>query len=114
MARKLSIKQIATTEDTDDPVVRVEFGAVESRLDAILPGYPEVEAIHVWWVESAVRGDMSTMIDELCSQLECAKVVFLSPLDFSDIRDRIDNYEEVTVDTPEGKQERLVCQWDYE
>lgn len=74
---EVKYKQIATTEDTNDPVVRVSIG--ESIMDVILDS--ENDAINVWMVQSREKGHMKRMLDDLVSQHDTNEVVFLHPLD---------------------------------
>lgn len=112
MSRELTFEQLATTEDTGELVLRAEFPDVGSMCDVILV---EGDALHVWLVESNVKGDMKRMIDEIVRQTGRQEVVFLSPLDFSNIRERVYDYEEVTETLPNGKkQKRLVTTWELD
>lgn len=112
MSRHLTFERIGTTEDTDDPVVQVSFDDVGSRADLIIPS--DDEEIRVWFVTSKVEGDMSRIIDEVVQQTDRTRVVFLSPLNLSGdggIRNKLHNYDEVTVNTPRGKQTQLIVDW---
>lgn len=116
MGRDLSIRQLATTEDTGEPVIRAEFEDTGSRLDAIL--CDDRSLVRVWTVHSNRKGDMKLMLDEICHQLSTSNVHFLEP-DLGPLEDRLKNAarHEETVTGPDGNELKsvyLAVEWDYE
>lgn len=125
MPRRLTFEVLATTEDTDDPVLRAEFQDTGSFMDVILPG--DHDRIHVWLVESNRTGDMALMLDELVAQLDRNHIWFLTPLDEykKDREDtlmaRLTNFEafyhefhDPTADEPDATYEMLVYRGDWD
>lgn len=92
-SRRLSFDRIATTEDTDDPVIRAELPDTGSWMTVILETEPET--IRVAYVESKARGDMAWMLDEVVRQMGWNDVLFLSPLN-DQLVDRLHGFSEET------------------
>lgn len=76
MSRTLRTDIIATTEDTNDPVVRVTLG--ESKADVIVDTADE--CLNVWTIESAQEGDMKKMMDYIVDKIGYDWVQFIAPM----------------------------------
>lgn len=109
MSRKLVFDRIATTEDTNDPVIKARFPDVGSYMDFI---YLQNEGIiRVWIVESHVKGDMRRMMDEVTSQLNVYDVDFLQPevseeqygMNIKEVLDGFEKHEEIVTDSRTGE-----------
>jgi len=112
--RYLSFEQIATTEDTGDPVIRAEFEDTESYVNAVICN--DRETIRVTHVKSFYDGDMSRILDAMTRQLDTTDVRFMIPLG-SDLRNHLHGYEKTTekhVDPNGGivEVEVLVGNWE--
>lgn len=74
--REVKVKAIATTEDTNDPVLRVWIG--DSKADVIVD--TEDECLNVWYIESVKEGDMKRMMDYAVDLTEYNWIQFLYPM----------------------------------
>lgn len=120
MTRKLTFDRIATTEDSNDPVVRAELTDTESFGYFIIP--TDLDRIHVYLIESQVRGDMKLILDEVVEQLNTNELWFLWPLDdakpdrVTKLEDRLHGFEEIVKevhfpDKGEVKMNAYVGEW---
>lgn len=115
MSRKLTYEKIATTEDTDDPVINAKLEDTGSWMNIIVDS--EDEIIRVAHVVSKRKGDMSTILDDVVQQLELDHVQFVHPLDDmlgrepgERLLDKLHGFEERTLDISDH--ERPVDQID--
>ena len=117
--RRLRYEQIATTEDTGDPVIRAEFDDVGSHAEIIIDQQNGI--LRVANVDSGNKGDMRRILDETTQQLGIYTLRFLNPLTEvgSPIEDRLHGFEKEIeeIQRPNGetvKCETLVGIWNPE
>lgn len=115
--RRLRYEQIATTEDTGDPVVKAEFGDVGSHVKFIIDQQEGI--LRVANVDSRNKGDMRRILDETTQQLDIYTLRFLNPLTEygSTIEDRLHGFEKEVEELPHPdggtvKIETLVGEWE--
>jgi hypothetical protein len=99
--RRLTFDRIGTTEDTGHPVVHAELPDTGSWMNIIVDGTDDM--IRVTHVESAQRGDMKVLLDEIVDQLDETHVRFMTPLGDA-LERRLHGfetiYESVSASTP--------------
>ena len=115
--RRLRYEQIATTEDTGDPVIKAEFEDVGSHAEIIIDQQDKI--LRVANVDSRSQGDMRRILDDVTQQLGIYTLRFLNPLTEygSQIEDRLHGFEKDVEEFshPDGgtvKIETLVGEWD--
>lgn len=98
MSDDIAYGTIATTRDTNDPVMKVKKG--ESTMTFIIDS--QAECVNVWHVESENDGDFKAMMDDLISSLKVNWVQFISP--FGDQEKQVANevYSRMGVEKEAG------------
>ena len=115
--RRLRYEQIASTEDTGDPVIRAEFEDTGSHAEIIID--QQYNLLRVGFVESEADGDMRRILDDATQQLGITTLRFLNPLTEygSQIEDRLHGFEKEVEEFPHPdggtiEIETLVGEWD--
>jgi len=107
-SEQITVKQIARTEDTDDPVFRAE-----SDYASMTFLFPPEEPHDVWihTVRSSENGGMSDLLDHICREYDCRKIRFVNVLN-DNIEKKLDNatvIEEVVPEPSPYAGETITC-----
>lgn len=115
--RRLRYQQIATTEDSDDPVIRATFEDTGSVAEIIIDQGDGI--LRVGTVTSRRKGDMRLILDDVTTQLGIFTIRFLNPLTEygSTIEEHLDGFEKEIEEHPHPdggtiEIETLVGVWD--
>jgi hypothetical protein len=108
LSEAVTVEQIATTEDTNDPVF--EATAPGIKLNFLFPPN-EPQDMWIHYVRSEHDGGMSAVLDYLCSEYECTSLRFLTPLN-DHLPSKLHGYELKTIQTPRGLTDVIDVEWD--
>jgi len=108
LSEAVTVEQIATTEDTDNPVFEATVPGVQLNF-LFPPDEPQDMWIH--YVRSEHDGGMSAVLDYFCREYECTSLRFLTPLN-DHLPSKLHGFERKTIQTPRGPTEVLDGEWD--
>lgn len=100
MKRTLSFDRIATTEESEDPVIKAVFP--DSGSFMVFNVDRDSHLIRITHVKSEIEGDMKKMIDEITEQIGIYHIRFMNPVDHltpgKRLLDVLDGFEKIVVD----------------
>lgn len=98
------------TTPSNDPIIRAKVDSVDSKADFVVPS--DNNEIHVWYVKP--NGEIPQLLSAIVQEYGRTSFVFKTALTESgtgNIRDHLDNFNETTVETSNGKVTTITTDW---